>query len=172
MAGHGLDQPDLDRCDQVSATMCFDIREMTIDDYNEVLALWDACEGVGLHHEAEDSRDGIARVLDHNTGLSFVALDGGRIVGTIVGSQDGRRGYVRHLAVAPSHRRRGIGRALAERCTSVLRQAGIRRCNLHVMETNHDALAFWAKLGWTGRRDIIYMSGDTEPEAGPGGASR
>ena len=120
---------------------------MAIQDYNAVLAPWDACEGMGLHHEAEDLRDGIARLLDHNPALSFVALEGGRIVGTIVGSQDGRRGYVRHLAVAPSHRRRGIGRALVGRCVSAMKAAGLRRCNLHVFETNTAARAFWESLG-------------------------
>ena len=146
--------------------MTVDIREMTLDDYDAAAALWETSEGVGLHRDAEDSRDGIGRLLERNPGLSFVASDGDGLIGTVVGSQDGRRGYLRHLAVASSRRRHGIGRALVGRCLAAMKKAGLRRCNLHVFEGNTAARAFWESLGWAGRGDILYMSGPTEPETG------
>ena len=63
-----------------------------------------------------DSKDDIARFLERNPGLSFVARDNGQLVGVVLCSHDGRRGYIDQLAVRKSHRRQGIGKGLA--CTT------------------------------------------------------
>lgn len=84
------------------------LREMTVQDYEEVLALWRSSEGIGLSDA--DSRENIARFLERNPGLSFVAYDGQELIGAVLCGYDGRRGYIHHLAVAESHRRRRLGR--------------------------------------------------------------
>jgi ribosomal protein S18 acetylase RimI-like enzyme len=129
------------------------IREMSIQDYDEVLALWRASEGVGLSDA--DSEEGVARFLDRNPGLSFVAWDGEHLVGVVLCGHDGRRGYIHHLAVSKPHRRQGLGRALVERCLSALRRAGIGKCHIFVFADNQDTIAFWKKIGWTQRVELI-----------------
>ncbi len=136
--------------------MRVEIRAMTIADYDDVYALWQACEGVGL--SAADSRQGIRRFLSRNPGLSLVAVDDGRVVGAVLCGHDGRRGYVHHLAVAASHRRRGIGRALVERLLSTLRQQGIDKCHLFVFKDNRAAITFWHKVGYARRVELVMMS--------------
>ncbi|MEP6495376.1 MAG: GNAT family N-acetyltransferase [bacterium] len=71
---------------------------------------------------------------------------------------DGRRGYLQHLAVLPTHRRQGIGRQLAERRVHALAESGIDKCHLMVVAGNRDAAAFWTRLGWLDRSDIRLMS--------------
>jgi ribosomal protein S18 acetylase RimI-like enzyme len=136
------------------------IREMTIQDYDEVLALWRASEGVGLSDP--DSEEGIARYLDRNPGFSFVACDGEHLVGAALCGRDGRRGYIRHLAVSKSHRRQGLGRALVEQCLSALRRDGIGKCHIFVFAENQDTLSFWKSIGWTERVELIIMSQYTQ----------
>lgn len=132
------------------------LREMTPEDYDAAYALWQASEGIGLG--ADDSKKGITRFLARNPGLSFVALEGRRLVGAALCGHDGRRGYIHHLAVAESHRRRGVGRALAAQCLSALKRAGINKCHLFVFARNHPALAFWRTIDWEQRMDLIVMS--------------
>jgi N-acetylglutamate synthase len=131
-------------------------REFLVTDYERVLALWQACEGIGLG--ASDSHDAIVSFLDRNPGLCFVAQDAGAIVGAVLCGHDGRRAYIHHLAVADSHRRRGIGRLLAARCIDELRARGIERCHLFVFRTNESARAFWEREGWFVRDDLWMMS--------------
>ena len=90
-----------------------EIREMLPGDYDQVAALWKAVDGLGWD-EVADSRAGVEKYLARNPGTCFVAEAGGRVVGTVLCGHDGRRGYIYHLAVSPSARRRGVGRALAE----------------------------------------------------------
>ena len=51
------------------------LRVMSPADYDDVIALWRACEGIGL--SAADERDAIATYLDRNPAMSFVAVAGG-----------------------------------------------------------------------------------------------
>ena len=132
------------------------IREMTIQDYDEVLAVWRASEGMGLSDA--DSQEGVARFLKRNPGLSFVAHDGECVVGAALCGDDGRRGYIHHLAVSKPYRRKGIGRALVGRCLSALKRDGINKCHIFVFHDNQDAIAFWKNIGWTQRVELVMMS--------------
>lgn len=125
-------------------------------DYDEVIVLWRATEGLTLREA--DSRAAITRYLERNPGLSFIARDAGRLVGVVLAGTDGRRGYLQHLAVAPAYRRQGLGRALAQRVIAALGAAGIAKCHLFVRVDNQDARAFWLRLGWTLRDDVTLMS--------------
>ena len=136
--------------------MMASIQTFSIDDYNEVLALWQATPGVGLSDA--DSRAGVAAYLARNQGLSFVARVEGRLVGAVLCGTDGRRGYLHHLAVHPDFRRQGIGQALAERCLAELKAQGINKCHLFVFAGNADGRAFWERTGWKQRTDLEIMS--------------
>jgi len=134
------------------------IAPLTEADIVEVLALWTASEGVGLR--GADEPGALARYLARNPGLSLVARDGEAVVGAVLCGHDGRRGYLHHLAVAASHRRRGIGRELVERCLDGLRREGIAKCHLFVYHHNESGQAFWRSIGWNGRDDLLMMSRD------------
>lgn len=136
--------------------MNIELREMTIDDYEAVYAVWEGSEGIGLSDA--DSKEGIKRFLAHNPGLSYIALDGDKVVGAALCGHDGRRGYIHHLAVLTSHRKQGIGRSLVSRCVFALMQIGIAKCHLFVFGENQDAIDFWEKVGWDQRVELMMMS--------------
>ena len=135
-------------------------REMTLDDYEQALALWSAVDGVGLSEA--DSREGMAAFLQRNPGLSFVTFEVQQLLGVILCGHDGRRGYLHHLAVSPTHRRLGIGRALVQRSLAALREAGIGKCHLFVFGKNQAAIEFWRKTGWLERVDLMMLSHYTQ----------
>lgn len=131
------------------------IRPMTISDYDAVLRLWQASEGIGLNES--DDRKNIALFLERNPGLSRVAADGTRILGALLCGHDGRRGYLHHLAVAAAHRRQGLGRRLVESCLADLARLGILKCNIFLFGDNAAGEAFWRQLGWGNRPDLQMM---------------
>ncbi len=132
------------------------VQEMTIGDYNEVRSLWQECEDIELTEA--DSHSVIVRFLERNPGLSFVARIDGVLVGAVLCGHDGRRGYIDHLAVHPSYRRQGIGRILTSRCLYNLMKCGISKWDLFVPEDNQGAIAFWQRLGWQQRVELVTMS--------------
>ncbi len=142
------------------------IREFTMADYDAAYALWKRTEGIGLSQA--DERQNIERFLRANPGMSFVAEDGGRLVGAILCGSDSRRGYLHHLAVDGSRRRSGIGSRLVERCLEALAEIGMRKCHIFVVSDNEDGKRFWSKVGWEERTTLVIMSHDVG--SGPAGS--
>lgn len=129
---------------------------MTIDDYDEVYALWMSCKGMGLN-TSDDSREGIRRFLERNPETCFVA-ESDRITGVILAGNDGRRGYIYHTAVHPDYRNRGIGTALVNAAMEAFGELGINKAALVVFSRNDDGNAFWEKQGFTERTDLTYRN--------------
>lgn len=126
-------------------------REFVIGDYDPVVALW--CKEEGLEICEGDSREEIAEYLKRNPGLSRVAEASGEIVGAALCGHDGRRGWIYHLAVAPPHRGRGIGKMLLDDCVRGLREAGLKRAIILVAGDNPAGHQFWLRNGW---EDIAF----------------
>ena len=61
---------------------------------------------------------------------------------------DGHRGWLYALAVLPSHRRRGVAKALAEEAIARLQRLGCTKVNLQVRSGNDAATAFWRSMGF------------------------
>jgi hypothetical protein len=55
------------------------IRNMALTDYENVVQLWDSCDGVHMHRDYSETRRGIEYFLLRNPNMSFIALDGERI---------------------------------------------------------------------------------------------
>ena len=138
--------------------MAVTILPFTMADYDEVLALWQFSPGVGLSDV--DRPEGIAAYLARNPDLSFVARVDGQLAGAVLCGTDGRRGYMHHLAVASPYRRQGIGEILVERCLSGLKAQGYQKCHIFVYGGNAEGQAFWERVGWTLRTDLVIMSKD------------
>ena len=136
--------------------MSVEIRELSMADYAEVIALWRQSEGIGLSRADEPER--IAAYLERNPGMSFTAWEEGVLLGAALAGHDGRRGYLHHLAVRPERRGQGIGRALSSRCLGALRAAGIEKCHLFVFRQNQAGVAFWKNIGWQERVELVLMS--------------
>lgn len=141
--------------------MAVTLREFTMKDYDAAIALWKSSDGIGLSQA--DSPQNIQRFLSQNPGLSCVAEEGARLVGAVLCGCDGRRGFLHHLAVAPSHRRLGVGKALVERCLSALGAIGIRKCHIFVLADNREGKQFWKRTGWEERTTLVVMSHDVQP---------
>jgi ribosomal protein S18 acetylase RimI-like enzyme len=78
------------------------IREFKIEDYSPVRELW---QTAGLEFRPGVELDDVKLKLQRDLDLFLVAELDGRIVGSVIGGWDGRRGWIYHLAVSPEHQR-------------------------------------------------------------------
>jgi len=132
------------------------IRKMTIKDYAAAYALWQNLPGIGL--SSADKEDALCAFLAKNPETCLVAEDAGRLVGTVLGGSDGRRGYLYHLAVHPAYQKQGLGKRLAQASLDALRAQGIEKCHIFVLADNQEGLKFWQNTGWELREDILILS--------------
>jgi ribosomal protein S18 acetylase RimI-like enzyme len=130
------------------------IREFRITEYKAVYDLW---KGAGLIIRPGDDLQGIRTKLQRDPDLFLVAEDAGRIVGCILGAWDGRRGWINHLAVAPSHQRKGVGSSLIREVEQRLIQRGARKVNAQIYNWNVRSLEFFKAAGYEIHSDLIMV---------------
>ena len=131
------------------------IRAMTLNDYENVHALWMRIKGFSIR-SIDDSQEGVERFLKRNPGISVVAEEDGRIVGAILCGHDGRRGCLYHVCVDPDYRLKGIGKSMVVFVMEALRKEKINKVSLIAFTKNDIGNAFWKEIGWTKREDLNY----------------
>jgi uncharacterized protein len=129
------------------------LREVIPSDYDVLVQLWRVC---GIQLPNVNQRLEFERKLERDPELFLVAEDRGEVVGSIMGSYDGRRGWIGRLCVHPDRRRAGLGTRLVREVESRLAAKGCPKVNLLVESANLDAVPFYQRLGYTAD-DLIFM---------------
>jgi ribosomal protein S18 acetylase RimI-like enzyme len=118
-------------------------REATPADAPAVIALWEAC---GLTRPWNVPQDDFTQAIAGPTSTILI-MGQGSLAGSVMVGFDGHRGWVYYLAVAPDHRRHGLGRVLMAAAEAWLRARGAPKIQLMVRDDNHAALGFYEALG-------------------------
>lgn len=134
------------------------IREMTIEDYEEVYRMWQITTKRAL--SKADEKTQMERYLRRNAGMSQVAVIDGKIVGTVLAGHDGRRGFIHHMAVMPEYRRKHIGHSLAEKAIEKIQSEGIDKTHIFCYQNNETGQSFWRDFGFKKREDVFVYSLD------------
>jgi ribosomal protein S18 acetylase RimI-like enzyme len=134
----------------------YSIREFNFaDDYDAVLQLWENA-GPGIHVGRSDTPAELLKKLQRDPDLFLVAITGEKIIGSVMGGYDGRRGLVYHLAVVGQRRGEGIGTALMEALEERLRAKGCLKCYLLVVDGNNEAAHYYEQRGWQAMDVTLY----------------
>jgi GNAT superfamily N-acetyltransferase len=107
-----------------------------------------------------------AWAVDHSTCSPIVADDGGRIVGTGLGTANGRVGWVGAIFVAQDRRRNGLGSALSTAVISELERNG---CTTQVLIATDEGRPIYERLGFRLQtRYVLAQAPDDPPTADDG----
>ncbi len=133
------------------------IRELREEDYDALVALWRVA-GLPFKPQGRDTREAIARQLQKPTAAYLVAEIGGEVVGAVLGTHDGRKGWINRLAIAPEHRRRSLAARLVAETERRFAAQGVEIFACLVEDWNQDSLAVFEKLGYKPFRRITYFT--------------
>ncbi|MEM3788377.1 MAG: GNAT family N-acetyltransferase [Candidatus Bathyarchaeia archaeon] len=134
-----------------------EIRKITITHYEELVNLW-LRAGLPFKPKGRDSREVIARQMSANPEFFLGAFENGRLVGAVIISSDGRKGWINRLAVDPDFRRRGVAKALITEAERVLESHGLKIFCALIEDENEASKRLFRKCGYVEHRDIIYFS--------------
>lgn len=146
-----------------NSSLRFQIRPATIEDYDALIRLWLAA-GSDVEPTRRESRAAFARQLELFPDLYLVAFEGPRILGVVLGSHDGRKGWINRLAVHPDDQRRGVATALLRAADSAIRSQGITIVCALVEQDNAASAALFRTLGYADDVPVIYFR---KPSPGP-----
>lgn len=130
-----------------------DVRPLPVDLGPDAVHLW---QQSGLTRPWNDPVEDLTRALAGASSTVLAVVDEGGLAGTVMVGDDGHRGWLYYLAVAPDRRGRGLGRALVRAAEQWLGARGAPKVQLMVRAGNEAVLEFYAGLGYT-PSDVVVL---------------
>ncbi len=142
-----------------------DIRGYRNEDYEAVVALW-RDGGLPYKPTGRDAPEALAAQIAGGTVFILVAEVAGEPVGTIMGSHDGRKGWLNRLAVAPAWRRApaGVAARLVAAAEDRFRELGLEIFACFIEGYNDASARFMERLGYVRFPDIGYYTKRLRPD--------
>lgn len=127
-------------------------------DYPRIIALWKAA-GLSFKPQGRDSREAFERQLAGGTQTAIgVETEEGELVGVVLATHDGRKGWINRLAVHPDYRRQGIARSLITAAEEVLRAQGIEIFAALIEPGNDASVELFLSAGYKDWPGMHYVS--------------
>jgi ribosomal protein S18 acetylase RimI-like enzyme len=117
------------------------LKTIAIDDYQKLVPFWKKNYFVN----EMDSFNRFKLFLEKNPDLSVLIEENGEILGTALGSFDGRRGYLQKVVTDKDKRKKGIGKQLVDEVLKRLQALGATYIPINVEE---DSVTFYEKCGF------------------------
>ncbi|MDD8020315.1 MAG: GNAT family N-acetyltransferase [Acidobacteriota bacterium] len=133
------------------------IRKFKISDYEEVMNLWQLGR-LPLKPQGRDSRAQLEQQIKFDQVIFLVAEKEGKIIGTVLATHDGRKGWINRLAVHPDYRRQGLGRRLIKRAEEELEKKGLLLVAALIEEDNPASMNLFVQLGYEPHPEIKYFT--------------
>ena len=130
---------------------------LSVDDYEAVLALWQAA-GLPIKREGRDSREQFAHQLAGDTQTVLGLREDGQLIGVVVATHDGRKGWINRLAIHPDYRRQGLGLRLITAAEEALHARGMQVIAALIEDWNKPSLALFERAGYLSHSDIHYVT--------------
>jgi ribosomal protein S18 acetylase RimI-like enzyme len=141
------------------------VRVLNLNDYERWMEVW---QRAGLHSmrpRGRDSRAAFARQLASGTHTMIGLEVATELVGVVLATQDGRKGWINRLAVLPEHRHHGYAARLVAAAEKALREQGMTVIAALIEPQNDTSLALFRKLGYLEATGLHYVSKRESEEA-------
>ena len=81
----------------------------------------------------------------------------GRLIGLVIASSDGRKGWINRLAILPEFREHDIARNLIRRAEDALRKTGIMITACLIMDDNLPSIRLFESEDYSNWPDVLYF---------------
>ncbi len=121
---------------------------LTLDDYERWMSVWRRAGLRSIRPSGRDSHDAFSRQFATGTHTMLGLECGAELIGAVLATHDGRKGWINRLAVLPEYRRRGYAKNLVAEAERVLRGRGITVFAVLLEDGNDTSLALFRELGY------------------------
>ena len=133
------------------------IRPLKESELRPMIDVWKS-SALPYRPKGRDSMRSLKLQLKGNPELFLGAFEAGRLVGVILASDDGRKGWINRLAVVPNARGKGIAKRLIRESERVLRKRGRRLFCAQIEGYNEASVALFLRAGYKKEDDIFYFT--------------
>jgi ribosomal protein S18 acetylase RimI-like enzyme len=140
------------------------VKTLGIQDYDAVLELWRR-SGLPSHPRGRDSREAFARQLETGAQTALGLEEEGQLIGVVIATHDGRKGWINRLAIDPDHQRQGHARRLIAAAEKVLKTQDMHVIGVLVEKNNAASLTLFEQAGYSLADYVYYLSKRDSAEA-------
>jgi ribosomal protein S18 acetylase RimI-like enzyme len=134
----------LTECDDMGDII---IRRFDNKDYPGIISLWDKAK-LSYRPQGRDSFENIKNQIDNGKAIFLVAEANNAIVGCVLGTNDGRKGWINRLAVDPEIHRRRIASRLIKELEDIFNRLGLEVIACLIEKDNSISKDFFKGLGY------------------------
>jgi ribosomal protein S18 acetylase RimI-like enzyme len=140
-----------------------EIRKAGRKDYDGIVSLWTR---TGLHYQpsGRDSRANLEREMEDLDIDILVAFSGDRMIGTVIGTNDGRKGWVNRLAVDPDYRGEGVAKALVKCVEGCFQARALKIYCCLINAQNEPSQSLFENIGYDRHPEVVYYSKKLDPD--------
>ena len=140
-----------------------EIRRARREDYDSIVSLWNRA-GLLYQPNGRDSRANLEREIEDPSVDALVAYSDGLMVGTVIGTNDGRKGWINRLAIDPDHRRRGMAQALVEQVEECFKTRSLKIYCCLINAANEPSQSMFESIGYNRHPEVVYYSKKIDPD--------
>ncbi|MBN1311811.1 MAG: GNAT family N-acetyltransferase [Anaerolineae bacterium] len=131
---------------------------LTTTDYPRIVALWGAA-GLHVRPNGRDSQEAFEGQMASGLQTAIgIETESGDLVGIVLATHDGRKGWLNRLAVHPDWRRRGVAKMLIAAAEDALHQQGIDVIAALIEPGNAPSLELFLASGYEEYAGLHYVS--------------
>jgi ribosomal protein S18 acetylase RimI-like enzyme len=133
------------------------LRRLAVDDYDAIVSLWQRA-GPSVRLEGRDAEEEFAKQMTGGAQTVIGLEQGGGLIGVVIATHDGRKGWINRLSVHPNHRYQGHGARLIAEAERALQAQGVRVIAALIEDWNQASLALFQREGYVLHKNIYYLS--------------
>lgn len=132
------------------------IEPLRIEDYDDLISLWDRT-GLPYEKDGRDSRQAMEKQIFDDHVFILTLKNDSQLIGSIVASSDGRKGWISRLAIDPEYRGKRLAARLVEKAEEMLAEIGINIIGALIEDQNSPSMAAFRHCGYEGWAEIKYF---------------
>ena len=141
----------------------FIIRELKLTECNSLIDLW-VNSSLPIKHKGRDTKENIEKQLLIENNRFYVAEIKEKLVGSIIASHNGRKGWINRLAVLPEFRGKGIASSLIVKAEKFFISNNIKIFACLIEDWNDHSMKYFIDKDYIEHKEIIYFTKKLNPE--------
>ncbi|MFH2037161.1 MAG: GNAT family N-acetyltransferase [Candidatus Zixiibacteriota bacterium] len=133
------------------------IRHLDSSDYEEIISLWSRT-GLSYKRTGRDSIESMSKDFKRPDTCFFGMFDGNKMIGVVIATSDGRKGWINRLAIDPDYRGRSFAGYLIREAENFLHGLGIKVIAALIEDENTPSMSTFTKEGYICMPSILYFS--------------
>ena len=143
----------------------YKIEKLSLEEYPLIIELWNKA-GLPTRPEGRDHPDEIKKQIESDK-IAFFGIileENSKLIGVVLLTDDGRKGWINRLAIDPEYRGKGFAKKLISFSEEYFYKKGIEVWCALIEDYNKESMNLFQSTDYVFHKDIFYFSKRTRKD--------